>query len=52
MQKKCQAQGRGASSRKIVVALRTAHGVWRRSLFIAPCLIKGSIPKDIEADFV
>jgi hypothetical protein len=35
-----------------VVAIRTLHGVWNRTLFVSPCLIRGSIPEDLEADFV
>jgi C4-dicarboxylate transporter/malic acid transport protein len=35
-----------------VVAIRTLHGVWNRTLFVSPCLIRGSIPDDLEADFV
>jgi len=36
-----------------VVAARTLQGVWRRSLFVAPCLIHGAIPEDrLAADMV
>jgi C4-dicarboxylate transporter/malic acid transport protein len=36
----------------VAVAARTLHGVWHRYLFVSPCLIKGSIPGDLEADVV
>jgi C4-dicarboxylate transporter/malic acid transport protein len=36
----------------VVVAMRTVQGAWRRTLFVSPCLIKGSIPQDFEADIV
>lgn len=36
----------------LVVATRTLKGAWQRTLFVSPCLIKGSIPRDLEADFV
>jgi tellurite resistance protein TehA-like permease len=34
----------------VTVAARTVHGVWHRYLFVSPCLNKGSIPEDLEAD--
>ncbi len=36
----------------LVVATRTLHGAWVRTLFVAPCLISGTIPADFEADTV
>lgn len=36
----------------VVIAARTLHGVWQRSLFVSPCLIRGAIPGDLEADAV
>jgi C4-dicarboxylate transporter/malic acid transport protein len=36
----------------LVVASRTLHGAWHGTLFASPCLIKGSIPADYEADAV
>jgi len=35
-----------------VVAARTLHGAWRRHLFVSPCLARGAIPADFEADAV
>jgi tellurite resistance protein TehA-like permease len=35
-----------------VIAARTLHGAWHRYLFVSPCLIRGAIPGDLEADFV
>jgi C4-dicarboxylate transporter/malic acid transport protein len=34
------------------VAARTLVGAWRRTLFVSPCLIRGTIPADVEADTV
>jgi len=36
----------------VVVTVRTLHGAWQGSLFVSPCLIKGSIRADFEADAV
>jgi C4-dicarboxylate transporter/malic acid transport protein len=36
----------------IVIFARTLHGVWHRYLFVSPCLAKGGIPGDVEADIV
>lgn len=36
----------------LVVTTRTLYGAWNRSLFVSPCLIRGSIPRDLEADFI
>ena len=36
----------------LVVATWTLKGAWQRTLFVSPCLIKGSIPHDLEVDFV
>lgn len=36
----------------LVVATRTLYGAWQRTLFVSPCLVKGSIPSDLEADLV
>jgi C4-dicarboxylate transporter/malic acid transport protein len=33
----------------LTVAALTVHGIWHRHLFVSPCLIKGSIPGDLEA---
>ncbi len=35
-----------------VIAVRTLRGAWTRTLFVAPCLISGSIPGDFTADEV
>jgi tellurite resistance protein TehA-like permease len=35
-----------------VVAARTLHGAWRRYLFVSPCLARGAIRADFEADAV
>ena len=35
-----------------VIAARTLHGAWHSYLFVSPCLIRGAIPSDLEADFV
>ncbi len=35
-----------------IVAARTLRGAWRRTLFVAPCLMSGAIPADFEADTV
>jgi C4-dicarboxylate transporter/malic acid transport protein len=34
------------------VATRTLIGAWRRTLFVSPCLVRGSVPADFEADAV
>jgi tellurite resistance protein TehA-like permease len=34
------------------VATRTLIGAWRRTLFVSPCLTRGAIPADFEADTV
>ena len=31
---------------------RTLHGAWLGRLFVSPCLMRGAIPSDLEADFV
>ena len=36
----------------VVIAARTLHGAWHRYLFVSPCLIRGTIPSDLEADAV
>ncbi|GAB0119957.1 TDT family transporter [Acidisoma sp. 7E03] len=36
----------------LTVATRTVMGVLRGSLFVSPCLVRGAIPRDIEADTV
>jgi C4-dicarboxylate transporter/malic acid transport protein len=36
----------------IIVAARTLHGAWLGRLFVSPCLMRGAIPSDLEADFV
>jgi C4-dicarboxylate transporter/malic acid transport protein len=36
----------------IVIFARTLHGVWHRHLFVSPCLAKGAIRSDLEADIV
>jgi C4-dicarboxylate transporter/malic acid transport protein len=36
----------------LVIAARTLHGVWYRYLFVSPCLMRGSIPGDLESDAV
>jgi C4-dicarboxylate transporter/malic acid transport protein len=36
----------------IIVAARTLHGAWLGHLFVSPCLMRGAIPSDLEADFV
>lgn len=36
----------------IVVTTRTLHGVWHGYLFVSPCLVRGSIRADFEADAV
>ena len=36
----------------IIIATRTLHGAWRRYLFFSPCLLRGSIPNDLESDAV
>lgn len=36
----------------LTVALRTAAGAWRRTLFVSPCLARGAIPAAFEADTV
>ncbi|MBI3582096.1 MAG: TDT family transporter [Nitrospinae bacterium] len=36
----------------IVISARTLHGVWHRYLFVSPCLAKGAIRSDLEADIV
>ncbi len=36
----------------VTVASRTLVGAWRRTLFVSPCLIKGSIPADFESDIL
>lgn len=33
-----------------IIAYRTLQGAWRRTLFVAPCLISGAIPADFEAE--
>jgi C4-dicarboxylate transporter/malic acid transport protein len=33
-----------------VVAVRTLQGAWRRTLFVAPCLVSGAIPADFAAE--
>ncbi|GGF22331.1 C4-dicarboxylate ABC transporter [Aliidongia dinghuensis] len=35
----------------VTIAARTLHGAWNHALFVSPCLAKGAIPKDLEADF-
>jgi tellurite resistance protein TehA-like permease len=35
-----------------IIASRTLRGAWNRTLFVAPCLITGSIPNDFTADEV
>jgi len=35
----------------LIVALRTVSGVLAGGLFVSPCLIRGAIPSDLEADF-
>ena len=35
-----------------IVAARTVRGAWEGSLFVSPCLVRGSIPGDFEADAV
>ncbi|WP_159013301.1 TDT family transporter [Acidisoma sp. S159] len=35
-----------------VIATRTLRGAWNRTLFVAPCLVTGSIPGDFAADEV
>lgn len=32
-----------------IIAYRTLRGAWRRTLFVAPCLLSGAIPADFEA---
>lgn len=32
-----------------IIAYRTLRGAWRRTLFVAPCLMSGAIPADFEA---
>jgi C4-dicarboxylate transporter/malic acid transport protein len=34
------------------VAARTLHGAWHQYLFVSPCLAKGAVPSDYEADAV
>lgn len=36
----------------IIIAIRTIHGAYQRTLFASPCLVKGSIPSDFESDTV
>ncbi|HEX3984300.1 MAG TPA: C4-dicarboxylate ABC transporter, partial [Acidisoma sp.] len=36
----------------VTVATRTALGAWRRTLFVSPCLVRGAIPAEFEADTV
>ncbi|HVJ51998.1 MAG TPA: TDT family transporter [Aliidongia sp.] len=36
----------------LTIAVRTLHGAWNRYLFVSPCLARGAIPGDLEADFV
>jgi tellurite resistance protein TehA-like permease len=36
----------------IIVVARTLHGAWLGRLFVSPCLMRGAIPTDLEADFV
>jgi C4-dicarboxylate transporter/malic acid transport protein len=36
----------------LIVAARTLHGAWHRYLFVSPCLPKGAITSDLDADFV
>jgi tellurite resistance protein TehA-like permease len=36
----------------VIIATRTLHGVWNRTLFVSPCLVRGSIPDDFESDAV
>ncbi len=31
---------------------RTLHRAWLGRLFVSPCLMRGAIPSDLEADFV
>ena len=33
-----------------IVTSRTLMGAWRRSLFVAPCLISGAVPSDFRAN--
>jgi C4-dicarboxylate transporter/malic acid transport protein len=33
----------------VMVATRTLQGAWRRTLFVSPCLVRGSIPQDFES---
>jgi C4-dicarboxylate transporter/malic acid transport protein len=36
----------------LTIAARTLQGAWNLQLFVSPCLVKGSIPDDLEADIV
>ena len=36
----------------LIVALRTLSGILQGGLFISPCLVRGAIPGELEADFV
>jgi C4-dicarboxylate transporter/malic acid transport protein len=36
----------------VVIATRTLRGAWQRRLFVSPCLIRGSILEDLQADAI
>jgi C4-dicarboxylate transporter/malic acid transport protein len=36
----------------VTIVARTLHGAFHGYLFVSPCLIRGAIPGDLEADFV
>lgn len=36
----------------VIVVIRTLDGAYHRTLFVSPCLVKGSIPSDLESDAV
>jgi C4-dicarboxylate transporter/malic acid transport protein len=36
----------------LIVSTHTLHGALQGKLFVSPCLVRGAIPGDLEADFV
>jgi hypothetical protein len=36
----------------VIVAARTLDGAWKRTLFVAPCLVGAKVPVRFEADAV